>query len=181
MLIIFVIYRKDLITDLKNIKNNFRNIFESSLKYYFIGLFLMIVTNLLISFIFTSANANNEEMIREYIDLYPLYMIFSISIYAPFTEEIIFRKAIYNCFLPYKQNSFIKYFYVIVSGIIFASMHVVGLSDNIIDYIYIVPYLSLGIAFALLYHKTNNIFSTISMHFIHNTITLIMYLMAGVI
>ena len=181
MLIIFLIYRKDLIKDFKDIKNNFRKIFELSLKYYFIGLLLMIVTNLLISFIFTSANANNEEMIREYIDLYPLYMIFSISIYAPFTEEIIFRKAIYNCFIPYKQNNFIKYFYIITSGVIFASMHVVGLSDNIIDYIYIIPYLSLGISFALLYHKTNNIFSTISMHFIHNTTTLIMYLMAGVI
>ena len=179
MLILFIIYRKDIIRDLKDLKNSFGKIFEMAFKYYLVGLALMIVTNLFISLFISGATANNEETIREYINLYPIYMLFSVSIYAPFTEELIFRKAIYNCFLPYKQNNFIKYLYVAVSGIIFAGLHVVGLSDKLIDYIYIIPYLALGIAFALLYHKSKNIFSTIIMHSIHNTVTVLLYLLVG--
>ena len=180
MSIIFLIYKKDIIKDLKDLKNNFLKILEISFKYYLIGLALMIISNMLITLIFSTANANNEEMLREYINLYPLYMFFSVTIYAPFTEEMLFRKAIHDCFKPYKENKFNKYFYIILSGFIFASLHVVGLSDNLIDYIYIVPYLALGIAFAGLYKKTNNIFSTIMMHSLHNTVTIILYIMAGV-
>ena len=179
MLIIFLIYKKDIIKNFKDFKNNFLKIFELSFKYYLVGLFLMITSNLIISLIFSSANANNEEIIREYIDLYPLYMLFSVSIHAPFVEEMIFRKAIHDCFKPFKESNFNKYFYILLSGFIFAGLHVVGLSDNLIDYIYIIPYLSLGIAFASLYQKSNNIFSTIMMHCLHNTVTVLLYLLVG--
>ncbi len=180
MLIIFIIYHKSLFKDFKDLKNNFFKIFELSFKYYLVGLFFMIISNLFINLIFTSATANNEEAIREYISLYPLYMLFSVSIHAPFTEEILFRKAIHDCFTPYKENIFNKYLYIILSGLIFAGLHVVGLSDKLIDCIYIIPYLSLGIAFAALYQKSNNIFSTIMMHSLHNTVTILLYLLVGV-
>ena len=180
MLIIFGIYRKNIISDLKDLKNNFIELLEKSLKYYLVGLGLMIVTNFVIALLFSNANANNEETIREYIDLYPLYMTFSVCIYAPIVEEIIFRKAIYDCILPYKQNKFIKFLYAILSGLIFASLHVVGLGDKLVDYIYIVPYFALGTAFAFLYYRSKNIFSTIMMHSLHNTVTILLYILAGV-
>ena len=181
MLIIFLIYKKDIIHDFKNYFKIFQKIFKLSFKYYFIGLVIMVTSNILISFLFSSANANNEEIIREYINLYPLYMILSTTLYTPFTEEIIFRKAIRNCFLPYKDNKLTEYLYIITSSLIFASIHVIGLGENIIDYIYIIPYLSLSIAFAFSYYKSNNIFSTITIHCIHNTIALILYFMVGVV
>ena len=180
MIIIFFVYRKDIIRDLKDLKNNFNKIFGLAFKYYFVGLMLMFLSNFLIALFFSGANANNEETIREYINLYPLYMLFSVSIYAPFVEEILFRKAIYNCIIPYKQNMFTKYLYIILSGLIFASLHVVGLGDKLIDYVYVVPYLSLGIAFALIYYKSKNIFSTIMMHCLHNTVTILLYILVGV-
>ncbi len=181
MLIIFIIYRKDIIKDFKDLKKNSLSILETSLKYYLVGLFLMIVSNMIITIFFSTANANNEEAIREYINLYPIYMLFSVSIYAPFTEEMLFRKAIHDCFKPYKENNFNKYLYILLSGFIFAGLHVVGLSDKLIDYIYIIPYLSLGIAFASLYKKSNNIFSTIIMHSLHNTVTILLYILVGVV
>ena len=58
-------------------------------------------------------------------------------------------------------------------------MHILGQVTNNLDYLYIIPYMSLGIAFSALYHKTNNIFSSISMHALHNTVTIILYLFAG--
>ena len=58
-------------------------------------------------------------------------------------------------------------------------MHIFGQATSILDYVYIVPYMSLGVAFALLYSKTDNIFSSISMHCLHNTFTIILYFIAG--
>ena len=48
-------------------------------------------------------------------------------------------------------------------------MHIIGSASSLIDVLFIIPYSSLGLAFAYTYYKTDNIFSTISMHLIHNT------------
>lgn len=179
MLIVFLIYNDTIIEDFKKYFKKFGANFEISFKYYLVGLIIMIVSNLIITFFFTKASANNEETVRTLIDSYPLYMIFSVSIYAPFIEEIVFRKSIKDSILAFGKNKFTKYLYIATSGLIFASLHVVGITTSAWDYLYIIPYLSLGCAFAALYHKTDNIFSTIMLHSMHNTFTIILYLLAG--
>lgn len=179
ILILFFLFKDKLINDFKLYFKNFRENFEKSFKYYFIGVLIMIVSNLIITLFFKDAIAGNEEAVRDLIGQFPLYMIFSVSIYAPFTEELIFRHGIKNCFNSYKQNKFIKYFYAIVSGFIFAFMHIIGQANSFIDYIYIIPYMSLGVSFALLYYDTDNIFLSITMHMFHNTVTIILYFMSG--
>ena len=179
MIIIFMVYKNNIVKDFKAYFKKFGTNFETSFKYYFIGLIIMIVSNLIIAFFFRQASANNEEAVRELIDSYPLYMIFSVSIYAPFIEEIIFRKSIKDSVLAFGNNKFTKYIYIIISGLVFASLHVIGMATSIWDYLYIIPYLALGCSFAALYHKTDNIFSTITMHSMHNTFTILLYLLAG--
>ena len=99
-------------------------------------------------------------------------MIFSVSLYAPFTEELIFRKGFRDVF----KNNFI---YVLVSGITFGALHVITYIKTPMDYVYLIPYCSLGLAFAYTYSKSNNIFSTISMHFLHNTMAIVLYLVGS--
>ena len=77
-------------------------------------------------------------------------------------------------------NKFTKYLYIITSGLIFASLHVIGSATSPLDYLYIIPYLSLGLAFSSLYYKTDNIFSTMFIHCIHNTSAILLLLLAGV-
>lgn len=178
IIILFLIYKNKLKKDFKDYIKDFANNFEQSFKYYFIGVIIMIVSNLIIALCFTSANANNEEAVRNLIDIAPLYMLFSVSIYAPFVEELIFRHSIRNCF-NYDNNKISKYLYIFTSGFIFAAMHILGQVTNNLDYLFIIPYMSLGVAFSALYYKTNNIFSSISMHSLHNTVTIILYLIAG--
>ena len=108
-------------------------------------------------------------------------MIFSISIYAPFIEEIIFRKSIRDFIFSFGNNKITKYIFCIVSGFVFAILHIVGAATSPIDYLYTVPYFALGFSFAMLYCKSDNIFSSISMHFLHNTAAAILYLIAGVV
>ena len=179
MLIIYVLYHKSINKDIKDMKINYKSYIELTIKYYIIGLIIMYASNIIINLLFDKAIANNEEMVRDLINKYPLYMLFSVSIYAPFVEEIIFRKSIKDAVLSYGNNHITKYLYIITSGLIFSLLHVLG-SDNIIDYLYIIPYLSLGCIFALIYYKTDNIFNTIIIHSLHNTVAIILYLVAGV-
>lgn len=179
IIIVFLIYKERLINDFKKYFNKFKDNFETSFKYYFIGAIIMIVSNLIIVFFFKDANAGNEEAVRDLIGEAPLYMLFSVSIYAPLIEELIFRHTIKNCVPIKKNNKFLKYLYAFISGFIFALLHIIGQANGVIDYIYIIPYMSLGFAFALLYYDTDNIFSSIMMHCFHNTVTIILYFMSG--
>lgn len=179
MIILFLIYKDKIIRDFKNYFKKFWSNFEESFKYYFIGLLIMMASNFIIAFFIKGANANNEEAVRSMIDSVPLYMIFSVSLYAPFIEELIFRHSIKDAVMCHGNNKLTHGIYVFISGFIFALMHILGQTTSYLDYIYLIPYMSLGIAFSALYSKTDNIFSSISMHALHNTVTIILYLMAG--
>lgn len=180
MVIICFLYKDILLDNLKKYFKNFQINFETSFKYYFLGVIIMVVSNYLIYFFFKEATANNEEAIRSMIKLYPAYMVFSVSIYAPIVEELIFRKSIKDMVMVWGNNKITKYIYILASGLIFASLHVVGSVTSNLDYLYIIPYSALGLAFSSLYYKTDNIFSTISMHMLHNTFTILLYFVIGV-
>ena len=170
-----IIYKKDFFKDLKEYftKNLTSNI-ETSFKYWSIGLLIMIISNFIITYLSRGGIAGNEESVRELINKVPLYMLFQLAIYAPITEELIFRKSIKDII-----NN--KYIYILASGLIFGGMHIIGNINTPLDILYIIPYSSLGFAFAALYKKTNNIFSTITIHSFHNTLTLILYLILSLI
>lgn len=179
MFVLFLIYKDKIIKDFKKYFKKFASNFELSFKYYFIGVIIMIASNLIITLLFTDAVAGNEEAVRGLIDQVPLYMLFSVSLYAPFTEELIFRHSIKDAVMCYGDGKITKYIYIFISGFIFALLHILGHTNSYIDYIYLIPYMSLGIAFSALYSKTDNIFSSILMHALHNTATVVLYFMAG--
>lgn len=166
---IMYIYRKDFCGGLKRFINNPKYYLGQCFKYWGIGLVIMISSNLIINLINGGVVPGNEESVRELIDKMPLYMLFHLVIYAPITEELIFRRSLSDAF----SN---KYFYAIFSGLIFGGMHVVLDVGSWMEILYIIPYSSLGIAFAFLYRDTNNIFSTIFIHAFHNFLTLLLYL-----
>lgn len=171
LLLIASIYKQEITKEFKVFftKKNILNNIKKSLKYWSIGMIIMISTNAIIA-LFTNNLAANEQAVREMIDKYPLYMAFQVMIYAPISEEIIFRKSIDKIF----KN---KYLYILISGLIFGGLHVISSITSLIDILYLLPYCSLGFVFALLYQKTNNIFFTITAHSIHNTLALLLYLL----
>lgn len=172
LILMISVYFKTLKKDFKLFFKDFFNNMETSIKYWLIGFTVMIISNLIIVIISEGAIAGNEEQVRKLIDISPLYMLFSVSIYAPLTEELLFRKG----FRDIIKN---KWLYIIVSGCVFGGLHVIGNIASPIDVLYLIPYCSLGIAFAYTYYKTNNIFSTICMHSIHNTMAIILYLIGS--
>ena len=160
-------YKDTVVRDFKNFFNKkFLSNMGTSLSYWMIGLAIMIVSNLFISIITNGGMPANEESVRDLIDKVPLYMLFNVIIYAPITEELVFRKS----FKDFISN---KYVYVLTSGLVFGGLHIISSLTDITGLLYIVPYGTLGITFAILYKKTDNIFSTISVHALHNFISFV--------
>lgn len=172
LLFVVYIYRNELKHDFKDFKNKW---FELLLKYfpvYVIGIILMGISNSLVSGITNMDISNNEDNVRKYIELFPVYMCFSTVIYAPIVEEITFRKSIRNVI----SN---KYLYIFVSGVIFGLIHITGQSTDFNDILMSIPYIIMGLDFAYICYKSNNIFTTIMLHSIHNFILLFIQIIGG--
>lgn len=172
MIIFILIYKNTLIRDFKNFKKDFIHNIETAFKYWFIGFIIMVISNLFITYILNKGIAGNEQDVRNYIDSFPLFMIFNTVIYAPLTEELAFRKSIKDAI----KN---KWLYILISGLVFGMLHISSYMTGWTDLVYLIPYGALGISFALLYYKTDNIFSSISMHAMHNLIAVIVYLIGA--
>lgn len=154
----------------KYFNNNFKDNFKLSISYWVMGLGIMVVSNYIIAIVMNGQLAENEEALRNMINIVPWYMAFQIIIYAPISEELIFRKSIRDAI-----NN--KWLYILVSGIVFGGLHAVSsITHDITSLLYLIPYCSLGIVFGALYTKSDNIFSTIVIHAIHNSLAFILYL-----
>ena len=158
--VIAVMNKQKLKENFKDIKKNYNKYYTKYLKIYALSLLVMIISNILITQI-TKSIPGNEETIRQTLNKAPIYMFFSAVIFAPFTEEMVFRNSIRNII----QN---KYAFIITSGLVFGGLHVIGNINTIYDLLYIIPYSTPGIAFAYMLYKTNNIFVSMGIHFLHN-------------
>ena len=174
-LLLMIIYRKTLKEDFNDFKNNFGKYTDIGIKYWLLGFIAMVVSNTIIVNLFPIKMAANEQGVREIINTIPLISFFSICIFAPIAEELIFRKSFKDCFKE-------KYLFILISGIVFGLLHVIGSFNSLYDILFIVPYASLGIAFASIYYKTNNIYSSIFVHCMHNTMLVLLNIfVSGVI
>ncbi len=170
VLILIFLYFKEIKKELKDFKKNYKKDLDIGLKYWVVGLIIMCVTNILISIITPLNTSSNEEAVQGLINATPYLMLFTAGILAPIAEELTFRKGISKIF----KN---KWIYCIASGLIFGLLHVIG-SGNILEYLYIIPYGSLGFFFALTYYETKNIFPSICMHAIHNSALIILSILS---
>ena len=174
-LIIALIFRKDLVKDFKKFKKNFWEYNDIAVKYWLVGLVVMCVSNLIIGRFAPGGMPSNEQGVREIIKSLSYASIILTGITAPIAEELLFRKAIKNV-VPKKWP------YILTSGIIFGAAHIVtkGSPLTLYDYLYLIPYSSLGIAFAFTCHKTDNVFPSMLVHSLHNiAITLAAILMGS--
>ena len=126
----------------------------------------MMITNIIIINITNINNSTNQEYITKLLGKYPIYTIVATILIAPLTEELIFRLNIRKIF----KN---KWLFIILSFLLFGGVHVISSAKTILDYLYIIPYGALGAAFAYSYYKTNNLFTSITLHMFHNIILIL--------
>jgi len=153
--------------EFKDFKKNYKSHLESGLKTWFIGFVLMFLTNfIIVSFLMNGEIANNEELNREMIAVYPIYAVLSMAIFAPIIEELMFR---FNFRKAFKSKKAYMYF----TGILFGLLHVLLNCTSILDFLYVIPYSIVGIAFGKIYADSKNILTSMFIHSFHNVLSLI--------
>ena len=160
LIIVFIIlYRQYLKEKWIDFKRNFKDYFEISFKNWLLGFLIMIISNIIINS-FVKGLGQNESNVQTLIQKTPVIAFFITTLLAPFIEEMVFRKSLQDAF-----NN--KFLYMIASGLIFGFIHVMG-SNNAYEYLLIIPYGALGFMFAKTLNETDNIYSTILLHMMHN-------------
>jgi membrane protease YdiL (CAAX protease family) len=160
--IIAILNHKKLEKNIKDIKINFQKYASKYLKIYIQALIIMMISNIIINSL-SNQIAGNEEAIRNTLNKAPIYIYFSTVIFAPFAEEMVFRNSINNIITNKKA-------FVIISGLTFGLLHVIGNINSIYDILYIIPYATPGIAFAYMLKETDNILVSMGIHFLHNSL-----------
>lgn len=163
LFILFFVYRKELVKDFKKFKDNLVENIDVGVRYWMIGLIIMMISNIIINYLFKAGGANNEQAVQSMIKTLPWLMLIDAGFIAPINEEIVFRKTLKDIFTN-------KWIFVILSFLLFGGVHVLGSAKDALDYLYIIPYGALGGAFALAYYETDTVFTSISMHMFHNIV-----------
>lgn len=172
LLVILLIIHKDLYKQWRDFLKNPKQILNKGFTYWVYGMIVMIISNLIVSSIIGNI-AVNEQMTRETLIATPLYAIPTIIFIGPFLEEIVFRYGFRKSFTK-------KIPYALFCALIFAGMHIIsaidtwtleGILAHANELLFLVPYGSLGFFFAKSYYETENIFSSIIPHMLHNTIS----------
>jgi membrane protease YdiL (CAAX protease family) len=144
-------------------KSNWKKYVEFMIKGWGLGLVLMSLSNLVIAYFIPVSTPENEVLIEQIFAVVPIYMLWSTVLYAPIVEEMIFRHSIRKVIKS-------KCPYIIVSGLVFGLTHVIYSADTLGSLLYFIPYSFIGWGLAWVYTKTDNIYSTIIMHLLHNGI-----------
>lgn len=172
LLVILLIIYKDLCRQWRDFLKNPKQILNKGFTYWVYGMIVMIISNLIVSSIIGNI-AVNEQMTRETLIATPLYAIPTIIFIGPFLEEIVFRYGFRESFTK-------KIPYALFCALIFAGIHIIsaidtwtleGILAHANELLFLVPYGSLGFFFAKSYYETENIFSSIIPHMLHNTIS----------
>lgn len=163
-----LIYKKTLSDDFKSFKLNWKDYLDKYIRWWLLAITLMVLFNTIITIITSSEMSNNEVIIRKITEVLPIYSFISSCICAPIIEELAYRKI-------FKDIFNVKWLSILISGLVFGAAHVISTYSALSDLLYIIPYGVFGSIFMYIYQDSDNIWTTISIHFIHNFILLIMY------
>lgn len=162
ILIIMFIYRKKLTHDFKYFKGCH---FKEYIRYWFIALGLMLISNIIINMLTKIDTSSNQEAIMETFSKAPIYTMILTVVGAPILEELVFR-------LSFRKMFKTDILFIIMSGLFFGFMHVSSPS-SIAELLYIIPYSIPGFIFAYTLTKSDNIFVPMELHFIHNSVMML--------
>ncbi|MBQ9011431.1 MAG: CPBP family intramembrane metalloprotease [Bacilli bacterium] len=160
--LILLIFKSQIKKAWQDLKKHHFEYFKDNFKFYLLGAMLMMAANSLIA-ILGGDMSGNETAIRDQFSLAPIYTFISAVFLAPLLEESVFRLAFRNIF----KNNFL---FILTSGLIFGSLHLLGGVTLELLPLYMISYCSFGFVFAYILTKTKNIFVTIGFHMMHNGI-----------
>jgi membrane protease YdiL (CAAX protease family) len=140
------------------------------------GLIYMYVVQIVVTLILDAFNlfelSNNQEAINALAAVGPLTQIFLVIFavfLAPFTEEILFRRTLFN-FIKKNSTPFLA---VLLSSILFGLIH--GLTE-LSNPVVLLPYVAVGIVLQYFYIQSKTLMVPMIMHALFNLIGVVVIL-----
>ena len=127
--------------------------------------------SLVVQFFLPDNPSVNQQTATDLTLAQPLFSFFVIVIFAPLTEELIFRGMLARYLFPKQDNSKQTLIFLLISSIIFALIHFPG------DVQQFLVYTSLGFSLGLAYISRKGLVYSISLHALNNLIGFLMILM----
>ena len=126
--------------------------------------------SLLVQFFLPDDPSVNQQMATDLTLAQPLFSFFAVVIFAPLTEELIFRGMLARYLFP-KQDKSKQVLFLLVSSLLFALIHFPG------DVQQFLVYTSLGFSLGLAYISRKGLVYSISLHALNNLVSFLMILM----
>ena len=147
-----------------------KQFFLSILIYWLIFFAANFIVEIPIALITGSGTSENQQAIISMGEQNLYHTAFLVLIFAPIVEELVFRGALYHL-LRRKLGVILT---ISINSLAFALIHMASLlTGNLADLIFILAYITMGVMFGVIYHKTQNIYICMGVHFIQNTIIFI--------
>ena len=109
-----LLFKEELKSGFEKFKNDYKTLIPKLLKIWFLGIIGMITTSFFVQIIVGLGDiSKNEEIIRNVIDIIPIYSGIAAVLIAPITEELTFREAIYKL----TTN---KFLFIFISSFLFS-------------------------------------------------------------
>ncbi len=159
IIVLAITLKEDLKRDFTAFRKNFKTYMTYTLPRVGIFLLVYIIIAAMLVLAVGNISTNQQALNQMPIGIMALLAI----IVAPFIEELTFRGLL-------KKVLNNKTIFVIFSALIFGLLHIMFVEENWLNYLYIIPYAMMGYLFAKLYVKTDNIFVSMFIHCMWNTI-----------
>ncbi|MDA3931627.1 MAG: CPBP family glutamic-type intramembrane protease, partial [Tenericutes bacterium] len=143
---LFIVNKSNYIYDFKTFKREPKKHFTYILTGFLLLYAASFTANIIMTFIGVTETSQNEMAIQRlfnpsFISLASLFLL--LVIFTPIVEETVFRKALYG--LSY--NAFGDKGAILISGLVFAFLHVASYGD----FVQVIPYAFMGLAFSYIY------------------------------
>ena len=168
-ILIIILNYKELAYDFKIYIKNIKVYIPFIIKRYLLMLLITFLVAIPIVLINNGQTSANQVLINSMFKKLPFWTFMLSVLYAPFAEENVFRLSLSKFF-----NN--KTLFIIISGILFGSLHMIDKITSASDLLYIIQYSTLGICLAKAYADSDNIFVSITIHFLQNFIAAIQVL-----
>ena len=113
----------------------------------------------------------NQQIASQLTVAQPVFGFFMVVVFAPLTEELIFRGILARYLFPKQNNSKQTALFLLVSSVLFALIHFPGSLQQFLVYV------SLGLSLGLAYVSRKGLLYSISLHALNNLIGFLMILM----
>ena len=127
--------------------------------------------SLVVQFFLPNDPSVNQQIATDLTLSQPFFSFFAVVIFAPLTEELIFRGMLARYLFPKQDNSKQTLLFLLVSSVLFALIHSPGTLQQFL------VYASLGFSLGLAYISRKGLVYSISLHALNNLVSFLMILM----